>query len=201
MNELAHLPTLLSTDRLCNLIKYSQLCAPLGGYIAEFGVYTGGSLEVLAKHNRTTEIIGIDSFQGLPKPSEHDYHQEGDFSEGVNFQKIYGYFGMMYNNVRLVKGFAPKVWEYFDEHTRFSFVHTDVDLFESVMSALDFFLPRLLTGGIMIVDDYKVRSTPGCEKAITEFFTNHDVSTQFRQEELFYYAGKSHHQYLIRRIA
>jgi O-methyltransferase len=194
-----HIESLVSNDRLCNIIKYSQLVRPLGGYMAEFGVYTGGSLEVLAKFNRDNEIFGIDSFVGLPKQSEYDFHRQGDFADGVNVNTIAGYFKMAYPNVRIVQGFSPDVFSYFDNNVRFSFVHIDVDLYESVLHALDFFIPRMLTGGIIISDDYKVRSTPGCEKAIIDFFEQHKPEVSY-SGELKYWEGddaKSHNQYII----
>ncbi len=203
MNPFALIHTLVSTDRLCNLIKYSQYAAPLGGYMASFGVYMGGSLEVLAKYNPTIDIFGIDSFSGLPKENESiDFHREGEFSDGVNYHNIAGYFKMIYNNVRIVRGFSPDVFKYFDENVRFSFVEIDVDLYQSVMDGLDFFLPRMLTGGIIIVDDFKVRSTPGSEKALNDFFEEHpDTIVQHRQELKYWDAenATSHNQYLIIR--
>lgn len=196
-NPFAKLHTLVSTDRLCNIIKYSQLCAPLGGYMATFGVYMGGSLETIAKYNPTTDVFGIDSFAGVPKESEFDHHREGDFSEGVNYHAIAGYFKMLYNNVRIVRGFSPAVWDYFDHHTKFNFVEVDVDMYDSVRHALDFFLPRMLSGGMMLIDDFRCRSTPGCEKSIEDFFKETNFETKYRGEVLYYEGGPSQHQYLI----
>lgn len=195
-----HLPTLLSEDRLCNLIKYSNYCLRLEGYMAEFGVYAGGSLEALAFHNPGRDMFGIDSFQGLPKESVHDFHHEGDFSQ-VDYAGICGYFKMIYPHVRIVKGFSPDVWKYFNDTVRFSFVHVDVDLYQSVLDALDFFLPRTVSGGILLFDDYKVNTTPGCERAIADFFAN-DIHEVAHREELKYWNCKeaeapTHHQYLI----
>jgi hypothetical protein len=177
--------------------------------MCEFGVYAGGSLEIIATHNPTTEIIGIDSFQGLPPESKHDFHKEGDFAD-VNYHRIAGYFGMIYPRVRLFRGFSPDVFKAMDDNVRFSFVHVDVDLYNSVKHALDFFLPRMLTGGIMLFDDYKVRSTPGCEIAIREFFETAEIKPNHMQELFFWDYNyhpeedhlskpKSHNQFLIVR--
>lgn len=193
------LQTLLSTDRICNLIKYSNLLQHHGGYFAEFGVYAGGSLEILALHNPNTEILAFDSFEGLPKPSEHDFHNKGDFRD-VNVDNINGYFKMIYPRVRIVKGFSPQCFM-IAKKEKFSFTHVDVDLYQSVLDALDFFLPRTLTGGIILLDDYKVDSTPGCEKAIEKFFEEEsNVEMVANDEELKYFSDGqyiSHHQYLI----
>ncbi len=195
-----HLETLLSPDRICNLIKYSNLCQDLGGYIAEFGVYSGGSLEILAQHNPNNEILAFDSFAGLPAPSEFDFHRKGEFGK-ISYDDIAGYFAMIYPRVRIIKGFSPKVFDVCDSNVRFSFAHADVDLYQSVKDALDFFLPRMLTNGILLFDDYKVSSTPGCEKAIEELNADRYFDRFIsHREELKYFSkedSKSHHQYLI----
>lgn len=190
--------SLLSTDRIANLIKYSNYCAPLGGYIGEFGVYAGGSLEILAMYNPGKDILAVDSFEGVPKESEYDLHREGDFNM-VNYHAIAGYFKLVYPAVRIFKGFIPKVFEAFDEHTRFCFCHVDLDMYDSIRNSLDFLLPRLLTGGMILLDDYKVRSTPGCEKAINDFFEAHPMELTYRNELKFWDSenATSHKQYLI----
>lgn len=194
--------SLLDNGRIANLIKFSNYCAPLPGYIAEFGVYAGGSLEILAKYNPGRNILGVDSFQGMPPVTEGtDFHKEGDFNM-VDFPAINGYFKMIYPAVRLVKGFIPEVFSFFDEHTRFAFSHVDLDLYKSVKDTLDFVFPRTLDGGMILLDDYRVCSTPGCEKAINEFFDERpDVAVTYRGE-LKYWNGDtapSHKQYLIVR--
>jgi len=195
-----NIPSLLSNDRICNLIKYSQYAAPHEGYIFEAGVYSGGSLEILAKYNPNKPILAVDSFEGLPPITEGvDYHKEGDF-DGISFNSINGYFRMVYPAVRIVKGFIPKVFDYFDGNTTFCFSHIDLDLYQSIRDTLDFVIPRTRKGGVILLDDYCVHSTPGCEKAINDFFTEHDKLEITHRQELKYWDGKNaqqHHQYLI----
>lgn len=191
--------SLLSSDRIANLIKYSNACASLGGYIAEFGCWRGGSLEILAMYNPDVNILGVDSFEGLPAGNEHDFHQEGDFG-GVDSRAIIGYFSMMYPRVRIIKSFIPKAFEIFDDNTRFSFTHLDLDLYQSIYDSLEFLLPRTLTNGMILLDDYKVKSTPGCEKAINNFFEAHpDSEIQYRGEVKYWDSetAPSSKQYLI----
>jgi O-methyltransferase len=194
------IPSLLDNGRIANLIKYSNYCAPLPGYLCEMGVFSGGSLEILGKFNPGKDILAIDSFTGMPPITEGvDYHKEHDFNM-VDFPAISGYFKMMYPHVRIVKGMIPKVLEYFDEHTRLAFTHIDLDLMQSISDALDFVFPRTLDGGIILLDDYKVRSTPGCEIALNNFFeARPDIKITFRGELKYWDSetAKSHNQYLI----
>jgi hypothetical protein len=164
------------------------------------GLFSGGSMEALAKYNPGCDFIGIDSFVGMPPVNDSiDYHKEHDFNM-VDFAAINGFFKMVYPAVRIVKGMIPKVFEYFDEHTRFKFTHIDLDLYQSIKDALDFALPRTVTNGMILLDDYKIRSTPGCKIAIEEFFMEHpDLSTRWHGELKYWDAedAKSHNQYLI----
>ena len=190
--------SLLSYDRICNLIKYSQHCRGLGGYLAEFGVYQGGSLEIMARFNPGVDIIGVDSFEGVPAASNIDIHQEGDFG-GVNARNVIGYFGLAYPAVRIFKGFIPKIFEAFDGNTRFGFSHIDLDMYDSIYNTLDFVLPRTLKGGMILLDDYKVRSTPGCEAAVNYFFKSHKADISYRGEVKMWESddAKTNNQYLI----
>jgi len=82
MNPFGVLPTLISTDRLCNLIRYSEMVKDLEGDCAIAGVFQGGCLEVIAKFNPHKTVWGFDSFEGMPESCDKDtYHKKGDFSE------------------------------------------------------------------------------------------------------------------------
>lgn len=188
-----HIDSLLSTDRILNLIKYSNAAAK-GGYIFECGVFRGGSLEILAKYNPGVSILAVDSFEGVSEASEFDVHQEGDFG-GISSRAIIGFFEMAYPAVRIFKGWVPKIFEVFDEHTRFSFSHIDLDMHDAVRLACDFVFPRTLTGGMILFDDYKCKTTPGATKAIDEFFADKDC--KFKGELFFYEGGESHKQFLV----
>ena len=50
----------------------------------------------------------------------------------------------------------------------FSFVHLDADLYESTMSAFEFFYPRVSPGGVILVHDYPTAS--GIVKSLADFF-------------------------------
>lgn len=171
MKHLTKLETLLSLDRLGNIIKYIGLANNVPGAHAEFGVFRGGGLEVIAKFSVDKQVFGIDSFAGLPKETKEDFHREGDFNE-VDYHALAGWFKIQYPEVRLARGFSPEVFSFFSNDIRFAFVHVDVDLYESVRHACDFFYPRMSSGGIMVFDDYGFPTTPGAKKAVDEFFKN-----------------------------
>ena len=191
-NTLSVNQTLVSDNRIANIIMYSHKAKEIPGDYAEFGVFKGGTLEVIAKVNPEKYIHAIDSFAGLPAPSEVDIHVAGDFKE-VNLTALEDYFAVHHSSVNFHKGFSPDVFAPLNDKI-FAFVHIDVDLYQSVLDACNFFYPRMSAGGIMIFDDYKWVSTPGAEKAISEYFA--DKEPKFKGE-LTYIDGTPHYQYMI----
>lgn len=168
--SLLTLGTGITPPRLGNLMAYSFLCHELPGVFCEFGVWHGGSLELLARLHPTKKIYGIDGFNGLPKPGIEDVHTEGDFAlTEYEFGHLSNWFKYNYPNVEIIKGYSPEVFKLLPDDVQFSFVHCDVDLFSSVNDALDYFFPRMVDGGMMLFDDYGYDTTPGATKALLQF--------------------------------
>ncbi len=119
------------------------------GNIAEVGVGDGGTAEVIAKAKKPRRHLYLyDTFTGLPKPLQID----GEFHEG---QYAFPYEGVKerlknYPNVHVFKGSFPNT----AVDKRYSFVHLDVDLYQSTKDSIAYFWPRLVKNGIIIVHDY-----------------------------------------------
>lgn len=194
MNPFGVLPTLISTDRLCNIIRYSEMVKELEGDCAIAGVFKGGCVEVIAKFNPHKTVWAFDSFEGMPESSDKDpYHKKGDFSE-VEYGALYGYFKILYRNVELRKGYFADTFPKMNPYKKYSLVHIDCDLYDSVKCALDYFYPRMVEGGVIICDDIGWESVAGGEQALMEFV---DTINPTYKGEIFYYPNKSNKQYLI----
>ncbi len=170
MYGITTLPTGISPDRLAMLIAYSWMMSEKPGAFAEFGVCQGGSLDLLSRLHPDRLIYGIDSFEGLPQGGVMDtYHTTpGEFAlSEKELIKLYQHFRN--KKTLLFKGFSPSVFDHIPAAQDYSFVHVDVDLYQSVKDALDYFYPRLINTGIMIFDDYGFPTTPGAKQAIDEF--------------------------------
>lgn len=72
-----------------------------------------------------------------------------------------------YSNVHFYKGIFPFTAKLVEGKV-FSLVNLDVDLYESTLSCLNFFYPRMSKGGVVILHDYTVYQ--GVRKAVDEFF-------------------------------
>ncbi len=137
--------------------------------MAEVGVYKGGSLKLLAMSFPGRRVFGFDSFQGLPAQhwTNMDIHQPGEFSD-TSLEAVSEFLGEHKSNVQLVKGIFPASATLL-ENEAFAFVHIDTDFYLSVKACLHWFWPRLLPGGIIVLDDYLWPACPGVEQALLEF--------------------------------
>ena len=82
----------------------------------------------------------------------------------------------MNENVDLIKGnVLETIPSYIEKntHLKISLLHIDVDLFEPTKVCLEYLFPKLVKGGIVILDDYG--AFPGANKAIDEYFNNTDT--------------------------
>jgi len=141
----------------------------LGGHIAEIGTFRGGSAKLISEAKGDKHLYLFDTFEGLPEISRsdsQDHFKKGDYS--ASYEEVKDYL-KSYKNVNIYKGLFPQNSEPIINKI-FSFVHLDLDLYESTLESIKFFYPRLTKGGIMISHDYI--DTLGVRKAFDEFFAD-----------------------------
>lgn len=150
----------------CQLFMAVKKTGKIDGDIAEVGVYQGGSAKLICEAKGSKALHLFDTFEGLPCPDSHD---AGFLVKGVfaaRLEDVRNYL-REYPDVHFYKGLCPDTAE--PLHGRlFSFVHLDVDLYESTLNCLKFFYPRMNRGGIIFSHDY--RMLPGVTEAIDSFF-------------------------------
>ena len=165
--------TLLGCEKLYYLYSLFLNTVPVLGDVAECGVYQGGSANMLtnlvANKCPGKRIHLFDTFKGMPVADQNkDTHKVGDFGD-TSLEVVKGlichddivsyHVGMMPDSFKGMEGSV------------FSFIHLDVDQYQSYIDCLTFLWPRLSLGGIMVFDDYGHPNCPGARKAIDEFFT------------------------------
>jgi O-methyltransferase len=118
-------------------------------------------------------FIGIDSFEGVSEPSnfDSDYFKKYDLKVPYEIAKNNL---SRFNNVNLIKGWIPEVFDKLKD-SRYSFVHIDVDLYEPTLKSVEYFWDKIISGGIMVCDDYGSSKTIGARKAIDDFFGSNKV--------------------------
>jgi len=159
----------MNSDRHWMLKQLLRLTSSVPGDTVECGVYLGASSYLICKSNEASENYNryhfiFDSFEGLSIPSENDgqHWNEGDLSASIEEVKRYL---SDFSNVEFLKGWIPSRFTELADHT-FSFVHIDVDLFQPTLDSMEFFYPRMNTGGIILCDDYGFSTCTGATKAI-----------------------------------
>ncbi len=167
--------TLVDYPRLGKIVDFVVLTANLPGDIAEVGVYKGGTAKLLTLLT-TKRIYLFDTFIGMPPVKPIDLHREGDFSD----TSLKSVDELLYpaSNYRLLKGIFPRVNSEYVEYRTFSFVHLDVDIYDSVAECLEFFIPRMDKGGIIALDDYLEPNCPGAKLAADAIAITHGLKIE-----------------------
>jgi hypothetical protein len=168
--------SLLPKSKKLNIIRLVKRTNKLQGSAAEVGVYKGGSIALIAFHISDKTVYGFDTFEGLPTTKNIDRHHKGDFNN-VSYKEVKGKL-KAFKNIELIKGLFPQETSFFIKNKKFSLVHLDVDLYQSHLDSLEFFYPRMVKGGVIIIDDYEWHGCPGVTESTNEFFKNKPEKVQ-----------------------
>jgi hypothetical protein len=168
------------------------------GNIVECGVHHGGGLMTWAKLSTILEpyaiyrhIIGFDTFEGFPAFHEKDKSdwKNNNLKKGglktsydvySELQELIAlYDGNRYLNklpkIELVKGNAIDTIPVYAEKNPqmvISLLYLDFDLYEPTKVALEYFLPKVPKGGIVVFDEMNNKLWPGETTAVLEKFGN-----------------------------
>lgn len=166
-------------ERYWNLKELLGSLGRLEGDTAECGVYTGlGSMFIChyaASMSRPQSFRHrcFDSFAGLSAPLPEDAPSRRDvrpWREGWMSAPL----AQVQENLRdwgfvaWHPGFIPQGFTDEPARARYAFVHLDVDLYQPTRDALDFFWPRLVPGGLIVLDDDGFLTCPGVRRALDE---------------------------------
>ena len=153
----------------------------ISGHWAECGTFKGSTALLMAEYAQRYNLLEknchihlFDSFDGLSKPSEKDMGTnmiEGDYlgtleevKSNLSEYSIFKYY----------KGWIPDRFNDVEDKS-FAFVHIDLDFYEPIKDSLDFFIPRMVSGGVILLDDYACFETPGAYKALEESINDNDI--------------------------
>jgi O-methyltransferase len=79
---------------------------------------------------------------------------------------------MRLNNIELLEGIFPDITGGQIEDRKFSLCHIDVDVYESARQTAEWVWPRLVSGGIIIYDDYGFSACEGVTNLVNERHQN-----------------------------
>ena len=143
------------------------------GDIAELGVYKGDTATLLAGMARKLgkRAFFLDTFEGFSAEDLRgiDAGIRMEFAD-TSLEAVRARIGE--ESVQFVQGFFPATASQLPEDGQYCLVHIDCDLLAPMMSALEYFYPRMAPGGYIIMHDYSSLHWSGAEKAVDEFFAD-----------------------------
>jgi O-methyltransferase len=161
------------------------------GDIVECGVWRGGNMLIAKEMSKGSPLARkfylYDTFTGMSAPTEADVSLSGELADKTfrerqrsdhtdwvyaSLDDVRGNFrdaGLLDEQVVFIKG---KVEDTLREEANLpktiALLRLDTDFYESTKAELEVLYPRLVPGGVMIVDDYG--HWQGARKAVDEYF-------------------------------
>jgi hypothetical protein len=180
----------LSCDptRIGKLLAHYELyrrCSGLSGAIVECGVFKGASFVRFAMFRELLEsaaarkLIGFDAFGVFPE-TQHGPDQamrrrfiDSSGTEGIGRDQLMEVLRRKRADVgvELIAGdVTATVPRYVADNPqlRIALLNLDVDVYEPSVTVLEHLYPRVVTGGVVMLDDYGV--FPGETKAVDDYF-------------------------------
>ena len=138
------------------------------GSLAELGVYQGNMSRFIHLLAPERPLYLFDTFEGFPQADvQFDGHRDmfKDTSVELVMSKLTDT-----NHVHIRKGYVPDTLAGL-EAEEFAFVLSDLDLYKATRDSLEFFYPRLVSGGYLFVHDYNNPPDPAMlvNRAMSDF--------------------------------
>ena len=147
------------------------------GVMAELGVYKGDTAKVLHLMNPESEIHLFDTFEGFKhkdldietgKAATYTTHNFADTSLERVKQKLKSEKFIFH------KGYFPDTTSGL-ENIKYSLVNMDADLYNPTIAGLEYFYPRLSTGGVLLIHDCNP-DWPGIMKAVNNYASENNLN-------------------------
>lgn len=184
--------TMVPSAAFIENLKLAEKVATIQGCVVECGVWRGGQIagiaSVLGKHRR---YYLFDSFEGLPPATDKDgeaainWQRDSEspgFHDNCTATEDWAAKAMHIagcTDFQLVKGWFSSTVPNFDFPEPIALLRLDGDWYDSTMVCLSHLFPRVLPGGMIIIDDY--HAWDGCSKALHDYLSAHDRSERILQ--------------------
>ncbi len=146
----------------------------IDGLILEFGVFSGATINRIARKFPASQIYGFDSFEGFPADWETVTKEESAAVFSVEQPAVE-------KNVTLIKGWFSEVLpDFLEENTGpLSLVHVDCDIYQSTKDIFELIHGRIVPGTVMVFDEITNLGRLGLlheMKALFELVRDHSLS-------------------------
>ena len=150
----------------------TERLAALPGDLAELGVYQGEFAARMSRCFPDRTLYLFDTFEGFDArdvsvESQSGYSRavEGEFAD-TSVDLILSKMAAP-ERVVVRKGYFPETIP--EEETSFALVSLDADLYEPTLQGLRYFYPRLVSGGVILMHDYRNARFSGVCAAVEAF--------------------------------
>jgi hypothetical protein len=167
------------------------------GVIIDLGVYRGASAftwaklcEIFCPTDIWKLVYGFDTFKGFPDIAKEDGpprnshdRRKGGYSAGQSIEHDLKLAQEAMNQdrhlrhldrIRFIKGdvvrTVPKFVEDMGNGLKVALLHLDLDIYRPTKVALEYFVPRMVRGGVIVLDEYASTVFGGESKAVDEYF-------------------------------
>ena len=150
------------------------------GSVAECGVFMGEFAREINRVFPSSKLYLFDTFAGFDERDlsvERSLNEAGDGNQYANFTA--GHFNIAREdvviknlphpqNAVICKGYFPETTNSIGAES-FCFVNLDFDLYNPTLAGLEYFYPRMVKGGVILIHDYFAEACKGVKTAVKEF--------------------------------
>jgi O-methyltransferase len=185
--------TMIDRSSYLTNLGLAREAGKVSGCVVECGVWRGGMSAGIA------EVLGpsrdyylFDSFEGLPPAKEGvdgssaiKYQAEKTspyYHDNCRAEIEYATTAMKMSgatSLQLVKGWFENTVPTFVLDQPIALLRLDGDWYESTMTCLEHFAPRVAPGGLIVIDDYLVWD--GCARAVHDYLSKHSLPHRIEQ--------------------
>ncbi len=190
--------TMTSAERIhavCEAARYIEKNS-IPGAVVECGVWRGGSMMAVAKtllaiKGAERELFLFDTFDGMSVPDENDISLVGERASELSEQHTKSEADLFWcyapldavkqailstgypkERIRFVKGRVEETLPR-EAPEKIALLRLDTDWYESTRHELETLYPRLVRGGVLILDDYG--HWQGARKAVDEYVEKNNL--------------------------
>ena len=196
--------TMTSPERVITLLRAVEyiLHNNIEGDIVECGVWKGGSmmaiaelLTTLGQENR--ELYLYDTFEGMNQPNDVDISIDGivasdylEIKERHENDHVWAYSQLEEVTKNMASTNYPSDKLIYVQGTveetiprvmpeKIALLRLDTDWYASTKHELTYLFPKLVVGGVLIIDDYG--HWQGCKQAVDEYFKENEIKIFFNR--------------------
>lgn len=183
--------TMIPSDVYALNLAVCQQEAPDRGCIVECGVWRGGMAAGICEVLPGRRVYLFDSFEGLPPAKDIDGEAaldwqsrkgESTYFDNCRAEQHFARQAMGMSSagsVHFRAGWFSDTVPNFAPAEPIAVLRLDGDWYDSTMICLESLYPRVMDGGLIIVDDYY--AWDGCARAVHDYLSRYEIVDRIRQ--------------------